>query len=325
MKFGKPLKHFVSGGAGLVGSCAVGNLLANGQTVTVYDNISSGRREWLAPYKECVGFRFVEGDMLDTEKLTAVLDGHDVVWHFGANTDISSGYADTEVDLRNCILATRNVLESMRTTGVKQMVFSSSSAVYGEPLVSPTSEAYGPLRPISLYGAAKLANEGQVSAYCHLFGIQAWVFRFANVVGGRMTHGVIHDFIKKLRHNPQELDVLGDGEQEKSYFLVEDCVEAMLCAVEKTNEWFDVFNLGCRSRTKVRRIAQIVIEEMGLEGVEVKYRGGRQGFPGDVPALFLDIDKIEALGWQAKHTSDEAVRIAARRMLGKAALEGSWS
>ncbi len=325
MKWDDPAKHFVTGGAGLIGSYAAGYLLARGRSVTVYDNLTSGRWDWIAPFEDHPGFRFVQGDMMDAEKLTAALEGHDVVWHLGANTDIPSGSSDTELDLKNCILATRNMLESMRATGVRQMLFSSSSAVYGEPSTSPTPESYGPLRPISLYGAAKLGNEGQVSAYCHLFGIQAWAFRFANVVGGRMTHGVIYDFIKKLRHNPRELEVLGDGEQEKSYFLVEDCIEGMLCAVENTDEWFDVFNLGCHTRTKVRNIARIVIEEMGLESVEVIYRGGRQGFPGDVPALFLNIKRIEALGWRTKRTSDEAVRIATSRILGKTPVEGTWS
>jgi UDP-glucose 4-epimerase len=292
-------------------------LLSEGNYVTAYDNLSSGRKEWISQHLASSHFDFVQGDLLDYEVLVRSMGGHHFVWHMGANADIPSGYRDTELHLRHCIVATRNVLEAMRKNGVRQVVFASSSAVYGEAQVSPTPETYGPLRPISLYGAAKLANEGQISAYCHLYGIQAWMFRFANVVGGRMSHGVIHDFIRKLERNPAELEVWGSGEQEKPFFLVEDCIDGMAWCVARTEGDADIFNLACTSTTSVRQVAKIVIEEFGLSDPRIRYTGGRQGFPGDVPVLRLDVEKVARLGWQTQSTSDEAVRIAARRLLGK--------
>jgi UDP-glucose 4-epimerase len=204
----------------------------------------------------------------------------------------------------------------MKATGIRRLLFSSTSAVYGEAPVIPTPEHVGPLLPISLYGAAKLACETLISAYCHIFNIQAWMFRFGNVVGDRMGHGVIYDFIHKLKRNPEELEILGDGQQEKPFFLVEDCIEGVFCAFYNSEAWCDVFNLGCSSSTKISRVAEIVVEEMGLSGVRFRYTGGRRGWVGDVPQVGLDVSKIRKLGWQARHTSDEAVRIAARRLLG---------
>jgi UDP-glucose 4-epimerase len=171
--------------------------------------------------------------------------------------------------------------------------------------------------PISLYGAGKLASEGLISAYCHLFGIKAWIFRFANVVGARMGHGVIYDFIQKLKQNPKELEILGDGNQEKPFFLVEDCIDGMLCGFHNSDNQYDVYNLGCESFTTVTRVGQIVTEEMDLKDVKFKYTGGRRGWPGDVPVVRFNVDKIAKLGWKVSHTSDEAVRITAQRLLGK--------
>ena len=183
----------------------------------------------------------------------------------------------------------------------------------------PTAEDDGPMLPISLYGAGKLAGEGLISAYSHLFGFKAWIHRFANVVGHRMSRGVIFDFIEKLRRNPRELEILGDGNQEKPFFLAEDCIEAMLCALRHPEGDCDVYNLGTDSFTGISRVAEIVVEEMGLRDVKFKYTGGRRGWPGDVPVVHFDVGKMKRLGWEAKHTSDEAVRIAARRLLGKEA------
>jgi UDP-glucose 4-epimerase len=207
------------------------------------------------------------------------------------------------------------VLEAMRENRIDKMLFSSSACVYGDAPPVALSETYGPLLPINLYGAGKLACEGLISSYCHLFGIQAWIFRFANVVGARMGHGVIYDFIYKLKNNPKELEVFGDGKQEKPFFLVEDCIDGMRCAFEKSSSQFDVYNLGIESYTVVDRIGEIVIEEMGLSNVKFKYTGGRRGWPGDVPVVHFNVGKIKKLGWSAKHSSDEAVRIAAKRLI----------
>jgi UDP-glucose 4-epimerase len=307
---------FLTGGAGFIGSHMVDRLLAEGKAVTVYDNLSSGRRERIEHNIGQLGFTFIEADLLDVPKLKEAMAGHDLVIHLGANTDIPGGNQDVRLDLENCTIATHNVLDAMRATGIRRLLFASSSAVYGEAPVIPTPEDVGPLLPISLYGAAKLACETLISAYCHIFDMQAWMFRFANVVGGRMGHGVIYDFIHKLKRNSAELEILGDGQQEKPFFPVEDCIDGMFCAFHNSDAWCDVFNLGCSSSSKISRVAEIVVEEMGLSGVRFRYTGGRRGWVGDVPQVGLNVSKMKKLGWEARHTSDEAVRIAARRLLG---------
>jgi UDP-glucose 4-epimerase len=211
---------FLTGGAGFIGSHLGGRLLAEGKTVTVYDNLSSGRREWIEHNIGQPAFTFIEADLLDPPRLKEAMAGHDLVIHLGANTDIPGGNQDVCLDLENCTIATHNVLEAMRATGIRRLLFASTSAVYGEASVIPTPEDVGPLLPISLYGAAKLACETLISAYCHIFNMQAWMFRFANVVGGRMGHGVIYDFIQKLKRNSEEMEILGDGQQEKPFFPV---------------------------------------------------------------------------------------------------------
>lgn len=310
---------FVTGCAGFIGSHLTEHLLAAGHTVTGFDNLSSGRREWIAPLRDQPRFRFVEGDLRDPSALTTALAEQTTVFHFGANTDIPGGNLDPSLDFENCILATYNLLQAMRAAGVREIIFASSSTVFGEPDVRPTPESVGPELPITQYGAGKLAGEGLISAFCSLYDMQGWMFRFGNVVGARMGHGVIYDFIQKLRRDPHELEILGDGNQEKNYFLVEDCIEGILHAYRHQREAAcDVFHLGNESTTRVTRIAQIVAEEMGLHDVRFRFTGGRQGWPGDVPVVMYDVSKMKRLGWQAEHSSDEAVRIAARRLLGRA-------
>ncbi|HEY78835.1 MAG TPA: NAD-dependent epimerase/dehydratase family protein [Dehalococcoidia bacterium] len=283
--------------------------------MTVYDNLVSGKKKDIQHHIGQDRFRFLEADILDFETLKEAMPGHDIVWHLGANTDIPGGNRVTDLDLKNCTIGTYNVLEAMRQLNMNILLFASSATVYGDAPGVALSESFGPLLPISLYGAGKLACEGLVSAYSHLFGIQAWMFRFANVVGGRMGHGVIFDFIHKLRQNPAELEILGDGKQEKPYFLVEDCIDGMFCAFRSSKSLYSVHNLGCESFSLVTRVAEIVVEEMGLSNVRFKYTGGQRGWPGDVPVVHFDVSEIKKLGWQAKHTSDEAVRIAARRLI----------
>ena len=308
-------RHFVTGGAGFIGSHLADRLIAEGNTVTVYDNLSSGRRERIEHHIGKEGFSFFHADLLDFETLREAMKGHEVIWHLGANTDIPGGNKVTDLDLKNCTIATYNVLEAMRQNGINKLLFTSSATVYGEIPVMPTPEDAGPLLPISFYGAGKLAGEGLVSAYCHLFGIKAWIFRFANVVGGGMGHGVIFDFIQKLKKNPKEMEIFGDGSQEKPFFLVEDCINGMFCAFHNSNQQWDVFNLGCNSTTTVTTIAKIVVEEIGLKDVNFRYTGGKRGWPGDVPQVRFNVEKMAKLGWMARHTSDEAVREAARRLI----------
>jgi UDP-glucose 4-epimerase len=308
-------QYFITGGAGFIGSHLVDRLIADDNQVTVYDNLVSGRKEWIKPHLGKENFRFIEADLLDFDTLKQTMKGHEVIWHLGANTDIPTGNRVTDLDLKNCTIATRNILEALRANNIDKILFASSACVYGDAPPEALAENFGPLLPINLYGAGKLACEGLISAYSHLFGIKAWIFRFANVVGARMGHGVIYDFIQKLKQNPKELEILGDGKQEKPFFLVEDCVDGMLCAFNNSDNQYDVFNLGCEFFTTVNQIARIVTEEMGLKDVKFKYTGGRRGWPGDVPVVHFNVDKMKKLSWHAKHNSDEAVRLATRRML----------
>ena len=250
------------------------------------------------------------------------MKGHDVVWHLAANTDIIGGYDKPERDFRDCTLGTFNVLEAMRKTGIKPIIFSSSGSVYGHLCLDVgKDESAGPLLPVGCYAAGKISSEAYISAYCHLYGLRAWIFRFGNVLGARMTHGVIFDFVRKLRENSKELEVLGDGTQEKNYFLVEECIDGMgfgFRNISMTEEKpCDIFNLGTDSITKVLDIAKIIKEEMHLPQTKIKVQGAKQAWPGDQPRVHIKIDKMKALGWKTKLSSDQAVRIAVRRVLGK--------
>jgi len=311
----KSNSYFVTGGAGFIGRHLVDRLTNEGNKVTVYDNLVSGKKENIAYHVGKPGFQFVQADLLDPGTLKDAMKGHEIVWHLGANTDIIKGNRVTDLDLNNCTVATRNVLEAMVQNKIDKILFASSATVYGDSPPVPLSESMGPLLPISLYGAGKLACEGLVSAYSHLFGIRAWIFRFGNVVGGHMGHGVIYDFIHKLRNNPRELEILGDGNQEKNYFLVEDCINGMFWAFRKSNSTYDVYNLGCDNSIKVTDIAKIIVEEMGLKDVNFKYTGGTRGWLGDAPYVRYNVDKMKKLGWVTSHTSADVIRIATRRLM----------
>lgn len=309
------MKAFVTGGAGFIGSHLVDKLMSIGYSVTVYDNLSSGKKQFIEQHLKKNRFSFIEGDLLDLEKLKKNIKNHDIVFHIAANPFVRLGEKQTRLDLEQSGIATYNVLETMRLNNIKKIVFSSSSVVYGETPSIVIPETYGPTLPISFYGAGKLAAEGLISAFCGTFDFQAWIFRFANVVGIRGTHGVIVDFIDKLNKNPHELEILGDGKQQKPYLHVSDIVEGMLYGFEHSNDQVNLFNLGCDSNTTVTRIAEMVVEEMGLKNVKFKYTGGKRGWPGDVPRFQLSIEKIKKLGWKPKYTSDEAVRKAIREIL----------
>ena len=311
-------RWFVTGGAGFIGSHVVDLLASAGCQVTVYDNLSLSTDEHIADYARVGKISFFKKDMLDLDALTQAMAGHDIVWHLGANTDIPSGFTKRRIDLDNDVIATCNVLEAMLKNAVKEILFSSTGAVYGESIPGAFAEHSGPLMPLSLYGAGKIASEAFISAYCSMFGIRAWMFRFGNVVGGRTNHGAIFDFIAKLRKNPRTLEILGTGNGEKNYFLVEECIRGMLHAYHRVQDgpFPSLVNLGTDSTTKVMDIVRIVIEEMGLKDVRFEYTGTPRGWPGDQPVVLLDTSKVRACGWRAKRTSDEAVRTAARRLLG---------
>jgi len=309
------MKAFVTGGAGFIGSHLVDQLIERGDSVTCYDNLSSGNKEFLKHLENNEKFTFIEGDLLDLDDLIKAVKGHDVIFHIAANPFVRLGEKQTRLDLDQGPIATYNLLEAMRVNDIKKIVFSSSSVVYAETPPIALPETYGPTLPISLYGAGKLGAEGLISAFCGTFEFQAWIYRFANVVGIRGTHGVIVDFIDKLKKNPNELEILGDGEQQKPYLHVSDIVEGILHGFEKSNNQINLFNLGPDSNTTVTRIAEMLVEEMGLANVEFKYTGGKRGWKGDVPRFQLDASKIKKLGWKEKYTSDEAVRKSIREIL----------
>jgi len=309
--------HVITGGAGFIGSHLTETLLAQGQHVTVLDNLSNGQQDWLREMRSHSRFCFNQTDLRNPERLTEMLSGTDVVWHLAANTNMVIGAESTRIDIENGILSTYNLLEAMRKSTVNKMLFSSSGAVYGDIQRPPASEGYGPLLPVSLYAASKLACEGLISAYSSLFGIRAWIFRFGNVLGARMSHGVIFDFIRKLKNDPTELEILGDGGAEKNYILVEEVVEGVLYAFEHAQPVCDVYNLGSSSTTRVTDIARIVLEEMGLTGVKLRFSGGARGWQGDQPRVYMDVSKMSRMGWTTRYSSDEAVRIATRRYLGE--------
>lgn len=309
------MRILVTGGAGFIGSNLAKSLFDHGHVVTVYDNLSLGVREFLDEIEGRKGFRFIEGDLLDVGLLEQTMKGQEAVFHLAANSDISKGRLYTDTDLRQGTLVTYNVLEAMRKAEVRQILFASSSVIYGEPKVFPTPENYGPLLPISLYGASKLACEGLISAFCHNYGLQAWIFRFANICGSHGTHGAFVDFLRKLQKNPHCLEVLGDGNQSKPYLHVSDCVQGMLFGWNNAPESVNFFNLGCKGSTAVHNLARQVVAATGLTSVEVAYTGGERGWPGDVPQVQLDCSKLEQLGWSASMSSDEAVSLAARQLV----------
>lgn len=306
----------VTGGAGFIGSHLVERLLLDNE-VTVLDNFSSGRIEFLEPYRDIPDFHLLTGDLMNPKILDNAVSGKDFIFHLAANPDVKLGSEDTHVHLEQNVLATYNLLEAMRKNDVRQMAFTSTSTVYGEAAQVPTPEDYGPLLPISLYGASKLSCEALISSYCHTFQMQSWIYRFANIVGERGTHGVLVDFIRKLRENPGKLEILGSGKQRKSYLEVKDCIRAMIHAVEHSSGEVNVFNIGSEDSVDVTEIADIVVGQMGLDRVEYNYTGGidGRGWRGDVKLMLLSIEKIKRLGWSPELGSARALEVAVRALL----------
>jgi UDP-glucose 4-epimerase len=296
----------VTGGAGGIGHRLVKSLRARGQKVRVLDNLSSGTRGNLRGFAGDPGIEVIEADVLDAGALGSAIRGVDFVWHLAANPDVRRGGRETDLDLTQGPVATQRLLEAMRREKVSRIAFSSSSVVYGLPRLFPTPEDYGPLLPESLYGAAKLACEGLVSAFAHSFGMTAWVFRFANVCGPGATHGVIYDFLKKLQADPRRLEVLGDGRQRKGYLHVDDCVASMLHLTERTHEPVNVFNLGPGDTFSVREIAERVVTLTGTNA-RIEYTGGERGWPGDVPQQDLAIGRLLSTGFKPRYGSAEVV------------------
>jgi len=311
-------KILITGGAGCVGSDLTEALVERGHHVTVLDNLSSGKREHIEPLLGQPRFRFMEADLLDPAALDAAVAGQEMVYHLAANPDIKyvEGEA-TDKDLRQNTLATYQLLEAMRRHGVTQLAFASTSAVYGIADRLPIAESQ-PCKPISLYGASKLACEALISAFTHLFGMRSWIFRFANIVGPKVRKNgrtVISDFIDKLRKDPRRLDILGNGRQAKSYLSSSECVAGILHVVEHAGEGLNVYNLGCDDWLTVNRIADMVVKALGLPAVNYHYTGTEGGWPGDVPRFRLDVTAVNRLGWKAQQNSEAAVAGAIRATL----------
>jgi UDP-glucose 4-epimerase len=302
------MNALVAGAAGFIGSHLVDALLNLGHNVIGVDNYLLGKKENIAHLDNDTRFTMFDQDICDIDGLQSVFAANsiDYVFHLAANSDIQAGGRDPNVDLKNTYLTTFNLLECMRQYNVKKLFFSSTSAVYGEKDGESMSENDGPLNPVSYYGATKLGSEALISVSSALHDISALVFRFPNVVGTRLTHGVIYDFIKKLQNNSQVLEILGDGKQTKPYLYVDDLINGILQFMDAPSG-LTVYNIGGESQTNVTRIADIVCAGMGLKDVRYEYTGGRGGWPGDVPEFAYDLSKIHAEGWRAKYTSDEAV------------------
>ncbi|MHB1261852.1 MAG: SDR family NAD(P)-dependent oxidoreductase [Thermoplasmatota archaeon] len=313
----KGKRILVTGGAGFIGSHAVEALVAAGAKVTVLDNLSAGKRELLSAVETRI--TFVQGDAGDASVLDRLLPGVDSVWHLAANPEVRTGATDPSGHYEQNVAVTFRLLEAMRRHGVRHLAFTSTSTVYGTAAVLPTPEDYGPLLPISIYGACKLACESLIAAYAGTFGFDALLFRFANVVGPRSNHGVTFDFVAKLRKDPNVLQVLGDGRQSKSYVSVEDTVSGMLHAVRHAPPGVHPYNIGSLDAIPVTRVAALVAEAMGLHPT-LQFAGGTKdgaGWVGDVKTMSLAVDRIRKLGpgWKPQHSSEQAIRIAAQALV----------
>jgi UDP-glucose 4-epimerase len=312
------MKALVTGGAGFIGSYLTEALLKKGYDVSVLDNLSSGNKQNLSSVQHSYDLNFIAGDCRSPSDIERALKSVDTVFHFAANPELRLYLADPKKCYEQNIEATYILLEGIRRSNVTSIVFTSSSTVYGDATVIPTPENYGPLEPISVYGASKLACEALISSYCHSFKKQGTIIRLANIVGPRSNHGAIHDFIQKLRKNPKELEILGDGTQTKSYLYVDDCVDAIMKAYESTQEPVEIYNVGSEDQTNVTEIARTVIEEMKLKNVKLKYTGGvdgGRGWIGDVKNMLLDISKLKKLGWKPKLNSEQAVKETAKHLI----------
>ncbi len=300
-------RALITGGAGFIGSNLADRLVAEGVHVVIYDNLSSGRRAFLAELLANRGARFVEGDVLDQQRLAEALDGCDTVFHLAANADVRHGLEHPKWDLEQNTIATSCVLEAMRATGVRRIAFSSTGSVYGEPDVFPTPEDCPFPLQTSLYAASKLAGEGLIAAYCHGYGFSAVIYRFVSILGERYTHGHVYDFFRALRSDPNRLRVLGDGRQEKSYLYVQDCLDGILCGLRnQPASGCAVYNLGTDETIMVDRSVALITRELGLDPA-VHHTGGRRGWPGDSPLIQLDCTSIRRLGWRPTVTIEQAI------------------
>jgi len=306
----------VTGGAGVIGSNLIRKIPGN---ITVLDNLSSSTIENIADLVSDKKIEFVKGDIRDNELVMKVSKGKNLIIHLAANADVRYYEGkETDGDLKTNTIGTYNVMEAMRKNDVNNIIFSSSSSVYGFASKIPTPETYGPLLPESLYAGSKMGAEGIISSFANIFGMNAWIFRFANIVAPNYRNigrNVIPDLIFKLMKNRESLEILGNGKQRKSYLYVDDCIDGMFYLSNASNRNIDVFNLGNEDSITVDEIANIIVKEMGLKGVKFKYTGGERGWIGDVPTTILDITKAKGMGWKPSMNSAESVAKSAREIL----------
>ena len=311
----RAMRALVTGGAGFIGSHLIDRLVARGDHVVVLDNLSSGNLSFIQEHLDNGNATLVQADITQFDEVMGAMKGIDCVYHLAANPDIRLGTRITDTDLKQGTLATYNIVEAMRLNNVGTIAFASSSVVYGEDAPLPTPESHGPCMPISLYGASKQAGEGLISSWVGTFGIQAYIFRFANIIGTRGTHGVIFDFIHKLKKDPSRLEVLGNGLQEKSYMEVGDCADAILHVMSCSNDSLNLYNLGSHDTASVRRIAEIVVETTGCHDASIEYTGGDRGWAGDIPRAMLGIEKMLSTGFDVRYNSEEAIRHTALALI----------
>jgi UDP-glucose 4-epimerase len=325
----KHKRFFVVGGAGFIGSHFVDRLLAEPDVtaVTIYDNFSSGREWHFASHLGDARFRVERGDVKDLARLTAAMKGHEAVIHLASNPDIARAATEPDIDFREGTLLTNHVVEAMRRTGAQTILYASGSGIYGDLGEEEAFEDYGPLIPVSTYGASKLAGEALISSYSYMFEITGRAFRFGNVVGPHQTHGVGFDFVRQLMRTPQHLRILGDGTQSKSYIHVSDVVNAVLSALERTDAAFRVYNVATGDYINVREIAELAVEVMGLRAnsVTFEFTGGNRGWKGDVPIVRLNTGRIQSIGWTCRLKTSEALRSSMQSMLQDARLGRLWA
>ena len=315
------MRALVTGGAGFIGSHLIDRLIGRGDEVVVIDNLSSGNLEFIQAHLDSGKATLIQADITNFDDVEAAMKGIDCVFHLAANPDIRLGTQITDTDLKQGTLATYNIVEAMRLNDVPTIAFASSSVVYGEDAPMPTPENHGPCLPISLYGASKQAGEGLISSWVGTFGLQAYIFRFANIIGTRGTHGVIFDFIHKLKKDPSRLEVLGNGLQEKSYMEVGDCADAILHVMSCKDEPLNLYNLGSYDTASVRRIAEIVVDTTGCHDASIEYTGGDRGWAGDIPRAMLGIEKMLSTGFDVRYNSEEAIRHTALALIEEIGLD----
>lgn len=311
------MEVLVAGGAGFIGSNLIDQLLNDGNEVVCIDNFFIGTDKNIEHLKDNKSFSFIKLDLTNLDELKKVFELYkfDFIYHMAANSDIQASAQDPQIEYKNTYTTTFNILECMRLYGVKNLFFCSTSAIYGDSNGEMMNENYSPLQPISYYGACKLGCEGLISAYTYMNDFHTLIFRFPNVIGPRLTHGVVFDFIKKLKANPKELEILGDGNQSKPYLYVMDLVGCILKFTQNLSQGVKTYNVGVDTATSVTRIAEIVVEKMGLTDVKFNYTGGKGGWKGDVPRFAYDLTKIHSAGWTASMTSDEAVAMTVEKVL----------